>query len=105
MTVPFDVHWLTDQWLCPARRGAEPMPRIRAAGAEAGTAVDAVSGDGVMAGGSDALWHAASSAQDAATSEAMKCRDMISCSLPDPVRVDRQNVGRPRVRRPGAGRL
>lgn len=57
------------------------MPRIGAAGDDAGTAAaaaaDAVSGDG-SGGGSDAVWQADSARQSADAHGAMRDLDMIS---------------------------
>lgn len=57
------------------------MPRIGVAGGDAGTAADAVSGDGCTGAGLDALWQAASARQSADANGAMTGLGMVSCAF------------------------
>ena len=56
------------------------MPRIGAAGDDAGTATDAVSDDGCR-GGSDAVWQADSIRKSADANGAKRGLDMVSCAF------------------------
>ncbi|QTO20173.1 hypothetical protein DT99_008100 [Burkholderia seminalis] len=72
------------------------MPRIGSAGDAAGTAADAVSGDGGGSGASDAAWQAASARQSADPNGAITGLDMISYAF---ARFD-SDTGSPNLARP-----